>query len=296
LATSNIWARIKSALASIGGVLIALGIVGAIGYGIYSGVADLFKPAPPPPPVTSRDGDGNSRLMTAVRKNHTLDEVTQLIAAGVPINARNKSGETALILAARYCRDPSVIMALLRAGADAKAADKDRYTAVHYAMKNFSIAESQALLAIEAAKGYIALSERDNHLLDLAATGTGDEVHAAIDQGADVNTHDVEGNTPLIIAAAHGKHHHVLDVLLAAGADIDAKNDAGQTALIAGIFNRSEYSKIVTTLLESGADATIEDAQRQRAIDYIGDDDDLKGTDLYWRLSDATYGVRSPQK
>jgi ankyrin repeat protein len=52
-----------------------------------------------------------------------------------------------------------------------------------------------------------------------------------IDAGADVNRVDAAGNTPLHIAALN-KSTHVIEVLLAANARVDARNALGATALM----------------------------------------------------------------
>src|SRR5215468_9130439 len=61
--------------------------------------------------------------------------------------------------------------------------------------------------------------------------------------------------TPLIKAAGDGEAE-IVDVLLAAGAKVNAKaTDTGETALINAVSNK--HDDIVKTLLKSGADVAI---------------------------------------
>ena len=58
--------------------------------------------------------------------------------------------------------------------------------------------------------------------------------------GADINTADIRGMTPLMLAIAtdHG-NQAVIDLLLARGADPNIKSRAGETALIGPASSRA---------------------------------------------------------
>lgn len=73
-------------------------------------------------------------------------------------------------------------------------------------------------------------------------------------RGADVNTTDDEGFTPLISAAASGSGA-TLRALLGAGANVKAVNANGQTAL----HYHKGRSPVITELLSAGADANASD-------------------------------------
>ncbi len=69
-------------------------------------------------------------------------------------------------------------------------------------------------------------------------------------QGADTETRDPEGNTPLLIAAMHG-NHRLIRHLVEYGADVNARNHAGETAL--GLLQRRHLPEIERFLRENGA-------------------------------------------
>jgi ankyrin repeat protein len=52
------------------------------------------------------------------------------------------------------------------------------------------------------------------------------------------------------------------------GVDINDKNDYGQTALMLAVI-MNENPAIISLLLNFGADATLEDNNRKKAIDYM---------------------------
>ena len=64
--------------------------------------------------------------------------------------------------------------------------------------------------------------------------------------GADIEAKNNYGNTALILAARYG-HDKVVTLLLAGGADIEDKNGSGDTALILAAYNG--HDKVVTLLL-----------------------------------------------
>jgi Ankyrin repeats (3 copies) len=89
----------------------------------------------------------------------------------------------------------------------------------------------------------------------LKAAGAGDAARAAslIAAGADVNAAHDGGDTPLMRAASKG-HGEVVRALLEAGADTSAEREDGFNALaLAVLFG---YTDVVRALLEGGADAS----------------------------------------
>jgi ankyrin repeat protein len=65
-------------------------------------------------------------------------------------------------------------------------------------------------------------------LIKACLNGQAREVRRLLSGGADVNDTDKLGHTPLISAAQHG-HLEVVDMLLAAEANVHAANDDGHT-------------------------------------------------------------------
>ena len=89
-----------------------------------------------------------------------------------------------------------------------------------------------------------------------------------IEQGADVNTRDKNGWTPLMYAASYARPApEILQVLLAKGADVNAKDNAGDTTLsIAIVRHNTGLMDIVRFLLEKGADVNASNKQGLTAL------------------------------
>ena len=128
------------------------------------------------------------------------------------------------------------------------------------------------------------------------------EIKELIDAGADVNAHNEWGLTPVMLAAQYNhcvavlnaliasgadineaepkyrsnalhlaanssKNPKIIDALLAAGANIDARNYLGETALIMAV-NGNPETKVTTQLIKSGADVNACDYQGHSVLEY----------------------------
>lgn len=96
---------------------------------------------------------------------------------------------------------------------------------------------------------------------DAAKVGDLARVQRLIVDGVDVNGNDINDETPLIIASLEGQGE-VASYLLQRGANIQAKNARGLSALHAAAYNG--HHEIVTLLLAKGAD--INDAKNRFGV------------------------------
>ena len=91
---------------------------------------------------------------------------------------------------------------------------------------------------------------------------------AIIEAGADI--HEAEPkyrSNALHLAANSSKNPKIIETLLEAGANIDARNYLGETALIMAV-NSNDETKITTQLIKSGADINARDYQGHSVLDY----------------------------
>src|SRR3954453_3182059 len=87
--------------------------------------------------------------------------------------------------------------------------------------------------------------------LELAREGDDVRLAANVDAGVPVDLADVDGHTPLVLAASHGPAAAVRE-LAVRGADVNRLDDSGRTPL-AGAVTKGE-SDVVAVLVEYGAD------------------------------------------
>lgn len=126
-------------------------------------------------------------LFRAIKKGR-INDVKELINAGVNINATNRYGDTPLLLAISEFHE-DIAQILINHGADVNIPDP---------------------------YGNTALTEASMY-------GYTDIVCLLLDAGADTNSHDADGNTPLMNAVGHG-HKDIICLLLNVGVFTDDLN------------------------------------------------------------------------
>lgn len=97
-------------------------------------------------------------------------------------------------------------------------------------------------------------------------------VNVLVDASADLEARDMFGRTPLVVAAAEGATNAAATILKR-GADINAVDENNQTALACAAHNAGQrgVEDTVDLLLRSGADETKQDKYGRTAGDVAGD-------------------------
>lgn len=146
------------------------------------------------------------------------DTIEALVAAGANVNARDSTKLTPLMLAAEDGAHGSCA-ALVRLGADVDLRNDDDESAVELAFDHPASVRKKTLLAL------------GEHAL-VVASGVGDidEVKAQIAAGANVNVRGLDNETTPLIQAVTFEEAEIAELLIAAGADVNAKAD-GETPL-----------------------------------------------------------------
>lgn len=108
-----------------------------------------------------------------------------------------------------------------------------------------------------------ALAEADALLITAAGNGEKRRVQLLLSAGADVNTSDREGYTPVMRAAENG-HLSVVKVLLAAGANVNV-SQGGESLLMKIVANGDLLT--AERLVAAGADVNYLGSHGQSALD-----------------------------
>jgi ankyrin repeat protein len=174
-----------------------------------------------------------------------VEMVQALIAAGADVNASTSNGETALMAVAKLNESKPqlpITRALLDAKADPNAKDGEGVTALMLAAHSGHLESVKALLA---AKADVNAKARGFRVLEWAC-GHEDALVLMRRVGPD----KITGFTALMIAVG-AYQPDVAEVLLQAGADVNAKAGDGSTALMLAMQHNDQF--MVRRLTGAGA-------------------------------------------
>lgn len=248
--------------------------------------------------VDCRDSVGTTALMVASHCNH-MDCVRELILQGAGINIQRESGSTALYFAAQQGND-EIVKFLLEYGASTELSTKNRATPLSIASQcghlkvvetllnrrcnvNIQLQDGATSLFLAAQGGHLKVvqqllsadAEIDQPRQDLttplwiaAQMGYIDIVKLLLQHGASSDTSRKDGSTPLFKAAYKGFTEVVRELLMFSPSLGILKN--GMTALHAAVLGGS--ARTVTLLIESGADPSLRNTEKELPSDLTRND------------------------
>jgi ankyrin repeat protein len=221
----------------------------------------------------ARDRKGRSPLMRAASSQRT-ETVRALVGSGAAVNARDVAGQTALIHATASCRAPfsdvctGTVKELLGLGAEVNARDQRCRTALMYAARSLCAKTVSALL--EQGADVNAVDHKGSTALMYAV---GEEVSNAPSDFMPKHEPDeaprligVFGGLTLAAWEAGWRQGvtSIVSMLAAGGADINAQNKDGRSALMIAVGRR--FTRAVEALLLHGADVNRRDKDGLTAL------------------------------
>ncbi len=94
-------------------------------------------------------------------------------------------------------------------------------------------------------------------------------------------------NSNLFDAVEINKSPKVIETLLKAGADIEAKDEYGSTPLMWAA--RHDNPEVIEVLLKAGVNAKAKDKEGKTAADHAKDNEKIYKTKAYWKLNELQY-------
>jgi len=228
--------------------------------------------------VNAQNAFGSTALMWSVSDP---TKVRLLLDHGAQVNTAARSGRTALIIAAFTNPSAEVVKLLLAKGANVKVMDARHVTPLNAATFGNDTATVRLLLEagayLETPHTFIGLTP----LMNAAGNRNVEAAKLLVAKGAGVNsvsktenlpkiqtgTVEFGGWTPLLMASAFGPPEAV-NMLLNAGAKIDAQDYRGFTPLMLAVGTDRYDRRIVNMLLAHGADLRPTNHAGETALDW----------------------------
>ncbi|KAK0386653.1 hypothetical protein NLU13_6488 [Sarocladium strictum] len=233
--------------------------------------------------IEARDRSGQTALMHSVRNDSSNGAITeQLLAAGASVSPCDMSGRTALHHASKYS-NLGGLRQLLDAGAAIDGRDKDGCTPFHHWARSAYASRAAGEFLSSRGADQTARTLKGETALHLAAKtrqSSGircllrlrDEASGAASPSLLSAAHETtnDGSTPLHLAAEH-HIEEVAAILIAAGADLNAKDRSGSTPLHRAMRGRWSFveREIFTNLISGGADVNIADAKGRTPLALV---------------------------
>lgn len=190
------------------------------------------------------------RLIKAVR-GKDVAAVRALVKQRVDVNAPQGDGATALHWAA-HVDDLTIADVLIRAGARAAVSNENGFTPLHLACTNRNGAMVERLLAAGADANASSLNG-ETVLMTCARAGGARGVKALLVKGARVNVREKAHDQTALMWAAAQRHPEVTELLIEAGADINAQSRTYSQTVVGEQTQRFGREELNYTVLRGGS-------------------------------------------
>ena len=211
------------------------------------------------------DAKYHTGFHAAVYGSCTNETMQEIITHGVYLDARNIDGEIALWLAC-LCRQQDSVKILLEAGSNSNIAPTDKDTCLHVALiRNCSKNMISAILD-HGADVNARNKQNITALIIACAKRNKDTINVLLNEGADPNIADANGNTCLHYTTQNERCKEVLQARISHGVALDATNKGNVTALM--IACKNENKEAINVLLNAGTEPNIADADGGTCLHY----------------------------
>lgn len=198
-------------------------------------------------PINAKNHLGENALFYALNRDPRgpTDVMAELIKMGLDVNEKNGVGQTLLNKAVSWKFSLEMINLLIKSGAKVKATNEDGQNALHYiyCIEDINIAKTLIKAGVNVnAKRKINNETPLYNAIFLDAPK--ENVELLLKSGARVDVRYGRLNTILHVTIDSNRDDDIFQMLVNAGADVNAQNGLGETPLMTAILERRKDNKI----------------------------------------------------
>jgi serine/threonine-protein phosphatase 6 regulatory ankyrin repeat subunit B len=205
--------------------------------------------------VNAIDQNGQTALMYAA-KNGAIESVRLLVAAGARTSATDYNGKDVVMIAEEAGQDAIVQFLKTQGPKDSKKKKSSSPPPAGKKIEEPKPAPPPPAVDTPEPERPVKkesrpISRPDADLLEASRAGDVERVRELLLEGSDVNISTPDGGDTALTWASLKGHAQIAQMLIVAGANVNAKTKQGLTALMAASANG--HSEIVEALLKAGA-------------------------------------------
>lgn len=198
--------------------------------------------------------------------------IEAFLKAGMKPDVTNESGTTPLIWAS-FNGNSEIVKMLIESGANVNAVNRDGFTPLHAAVESENVAIVRYLLKNGANLKTATYSDKTTPLHTACFKGNKEIAQILVVAGADVNAKNIHGATPVVTAAFYGKKG-LVEYLTTAGANLDAKSEDGKILAVSAISTGK--TNVFEELIDAGANVNQKDENGKTMLHAAVEKADIK--------------------
>lgn len=198
--------------------------------------------------------------------------IEAFVKSGMKPDTSNESGTTPLIWAS-FNGNSEAVKILVEAGANVNAINRDGFTPLHAAVENENIQVIRYLLQNGANLKTATVADKTTPLHTACFKGNKEIAQILVVAGADVNAKNIHGATPVVTAAFYGKKP-LVEYLTTAGGNLDAKSEDGKILAVSAISTGK--TNIFEELIDAGANVNQKDENGKTMLHSAVEKKDIK--------------------